>query len=128
MKRPKFVGLTIAEVHLGAFDYTVRVVTGPEAEAVRYANWLHDGATYSVDNRRGAIFRSTEPGAYVPVLWVPRPPKTPREHATLAHEAVHAAFELAGWAGIKYCDDSEEVFCHVAACIVNGALEAWGKK
>lgn len=122
--KDKWRGLRRFSVYLGVFDYAVRVVIGPQELAIRYIRWYHrtpgllqEDPTFT--SRRGlCVHRDT----YCPVIWIPRRPRTPREYATLAHEAFHAVGHVTRWAAITHGEATEEVFCHALGCIVNGVL------
>ena len=64
---------------------------------------------------RGKVFYRR---GYVPVLWIPRKPKTAREHATLAHESLHCVYHLFEWANLPMSRDTEEVAAHSMAHIM----------
>ncbi len=111
-------------IHLGAFDFTLWAVVGEDHAAVlRFvAAKLEDETLVggSFDGCRGRVFLRD---GYTPVLWIPRRPRTPREHATLAHEALHVTTVVMRWAGIPFGPDSEEAYAHVMAAIVAAVLE-----
>lgn len=118
MKR--WAGLTVRRIHLGTFDYTVHVVIGPQDKAVAYIQsfFKEPAGTVQLDPTRRGLCAHHFP--YCPVVWVPRRPTTAREHATVAHEALHAVGHAMRWAGIEYSESTEEVFCHALGCLVNG--------
>lgn len=129
MKKGKhrWPGLTIFRVYMGLFDYHVHVAIGPQAVAVQYVQWYHkgmlvdrDGVVGADDQRRGFCAYHAP---YCPVIWLPRRPRTAREHATLAHECLHAVGHIARWAAIDHSTATEEVFCHALGHLVNGILE-----
>lgn len=110
-------------LHLGVFDYTVRVVlTEDRHAAVRWIRgFLEDPRIEDerLDQNRGCVFHRE---GYAPVIWLPRKPRTPVEHATLAHEAMHVTRFVMLWAGIALSDDSEEVWTHTTGSIVKAVL------
>lgn len=50
-------------------------------------------------------------------LWMPRPPKTAREHATLVHEITHLVMYISDMCGIKYTEDNDEPFAYLAGWV-----------
>jgi len=111
-------------VHFGMFDFTVHVVIGDEREAMDFASGAHRkqySETHTLGRAYGTIYRHND---YEPVIWLPKFPKTTKEHGTLAHEALHAVNELARWAGLDMTYESEETFCHALDYIVEKVLEA----
>lgn len=120
----KWPGLQILSLHLGVFDYTVKVIIGPQERAVLWMTWYFreaKGVIHHDAGRRGLCVHR-EP--YCPVIWLPRKPRTSRDHAVLAHEALHAVGHLTRWAAIEHSEHTEEVFCHALGHLVNGVLEA----
>lgn len=109
-------------IHMGLFDFTVAVVTGPYANLAKYIQWKHENPTY-MQSEAAPRGRCHFTRGYVPVIWIPRYPKTPREHATLAHEALHAVFHIFDWADLPRTSDTEEVATHAMGFIVASVLE-----
>lgn len=62
-------------------------------------------------------------GGYVPIIWIPKKPRTAREHATLAHECLHVIFHLFEWANIPITRDTEEVMTHSMAYLITNAIK-----
>lgn len=117
-------GLKEIPVHMGAFDFTVICIIGKYKNVRKYVEWkfetsLPDGWLDVGYEPRGKYFFKM---GYVPVIWIPRYPKTSREHATLAHESLHAAYRLIAWTGMPITDDTEEVMTHSMAHIINTVL------
>lgn len=118
--------LQIINTHMGMFDYTVCCAIGDYEETVKFAQRrLDDNDTdFDASNKgylpRGKTFH--RPG-YVPIIWIPSKPASPREHATLAHEAIHAVFCLLGWASVPIDKLNDEVIAHATGHIVNRILE-----
>lgn len=119
--RDRWAGLKIIQIHMGVFDYSVRIVIGPEELAVKYTHWFtKKDFVPQVEGRRGFCALSQP---YCPIIWIPSKPRTPREFATLAHECFHAVGHVTRWAAIEHCEETEEVFCHALGHLVNGILE-----
>ena len=112
------------DIHMGMFDCAVRVVVGEFTLAHGYVQWLY-GDEPTIDEEQGLVRgRFYSHAEMVPVVWIPRAPKTPREHATVAHEALHAAvWVLRTWASMPFSDDTEEAFAHALGHLVNGITE-----
>lgn len=106
-------------LHLGAFDFTVRILISEDRpRVVRWVRDFFDDPSIPLDRLeecRGVYFGRH---GYAPIIWLPRKPQTPREHATLAHEALHVTRIVMGWAGIPMGEDGEEAWAHTLACIV----------
>jgi hypothetical protein len=124
-KRPsEFKRLKIFDIHMGCFDCTVRVVVGDFDLAERYVYWLYDKDPPPEQNQGGVRGRFYSHQDRIPVIWIPRRPRTPREHATVAHEALHATWwVMHQWAGMPFSDDTEETFTHALGHLVNWILE-----
>ena len=121
----KKLGLKEIHVHMGMFDFGINVVIGDYKSLTPYIQYKFDDKEFNTDYfdngyacRGKTVFRS----GYCPVIWIPRKPRTPREHATLAHECLHAVYHLQRWAGFKLGDDTEEVMAHGMAHIINEVL------
>lgn len=110
---------------MGAFDFEVIVVVGDYKTTLAYVSWKFDDKDTDLEAfdqeyipRGRCFFRR----GYVPVIWIPRKPKTPREHATLAHESLHAVFHLFEWANLPLTRDTEEVMTHSMSHIITNAI------
>ena len=117
--------LKVYRMEMGMFDFAVRLVVGDYHEAVKYCGRFfneRDFVEYDASINGGYVPRGKcfFKSGYVPVLWIPRVPKTPREHATFAHECTHAVFHLFEWASLPVSRDTEEAFCHALAHLING--------
>lgn len=115
------------KVHMGMFDYGINVVIGDYSGLEEYTRFKLDDdefelAIFDKDYlpRGKCLYR----GGYRPIIWIPRKPQTPREHATLAHESLHAMYHVARWAGFPLDDSTEEVMTHGMAHIINQILSA----
>jgi len=114
-------------ISMGMFDFDVICVVGNYENAVKYSAWkfeddfvieLGESSNKNYKPRGKCFFRA----GYVPVIWMPQRPKTPREIATLAHECLHAVFHLLDWAAIPATRDTEEVITHAQAHLVTNIL------
>lgn len=122
----RFRSLKLTRINMGMFDFEVKVIFYPSRKLVaEYAAWsfespkMYDDFDFEEFDARGTLFRKN---GYTPILWMPKKPKTPREMATLAHEAFHAIVEFAAWSSLVLSRETEEIFCHAVGHIVNGAL------
>lgn len=108
------------KVHMGLFDFSVEFYVGDHEETIKHvAKKFHK----EIDNdeiSRGYIPRGQTLFAkgYCPVIWLPRRPKSAREHATLAHECIHAVGHLFDWVGIDMVPANEEVLAHSVAHLI----------
>lgn len=119
--QPRLPGLTLAAIYLGVYDYTFWLAVGPFDQVKRFVAWKNADTQVQRHpaNVRGCIFRKPN---FTPVLWIPKLPRTAREHGTLAHEAFHLTYEVASWASIPLGDDSEEAYAHLLGALVTGIL------
>lgn len=119
-KSDRWKGLQRLTIHLGVFDYDIKVIIGPEGLAHQFAEWFTKKDIEPIEGRLGfCLF--CEP--YLPIVWIPRRPRTPREHATLAHECLHAVGHVTRWAAIQHSKETEEVFCHALGYLVDRILK-----
>src|SRR6185436_9998614 len=105
-------GFKEQRIHMGIFDFEVIVILGDYGKCEKYIQWKFEEKDLDIAcwdfgyEPRGKVFYKQ---GFVPVLWLPRKPKTPREYATLAHEALHCVYHLFEWASIPMTRDTEEV-------------------
>lgn len=125
-KKAKALGLQEIDIHMGAFDFTVVAVIGKYEKMTDYIRWKFEDKGFDAAQwergyapRGQCFFRR----GYVPGIWLPRRPRTPREYATLAHECLHAVYHMADWAGLALTRDTEEVMAHSMAHLINGILK-----
>lgn len=104
-------GLKEVRVDMGLFDFTVVCIVGDRANVQRFIRWKFDDMEFEnkAINPLGSCYY--HPG-YVPIIWIPRRPRSAREYGTLAHECVHAMERLMEWASIPPTEDTEEIVCH----------------
>ena len=120
------------QIHMGLFDFAVNFIVGPDDKKVyKYLGETWGDKTVAASNfnegytaRGRCYFRK----GWVPIIWLPRYPKTPREHATLSHECIHAVWHLFEWASLPMTRDNEEVLAHATSHLINGFLKKWGRK
>lgn len=125
MRKAQALNLREIRVDMGMFDFTVMVIIGKWEDAVKYASWKLEDADFNhEDSNRGYKPRGKTwmRRGYVPVVWIPAMPQTPREHATLAHEAIHAALFMFDWAMVRQSEETEEVLAHAVGHIVTKTL------
>lgn len=118
------LGLKEITVHFGAFDYDLICVVGPHKHVSKYVAGKNEQADFSFDptQYRGALFHRA---GYVPIIWLPRKPRTAVEHGALAHEVLHAVrIMLVDWAGMTLNEATDEAFCHALGTGVREILRA----
>lgn len=122
----KWKGIIENRVHMGVFDFEVVVVVGDYKTACSYALWKFEDKDTNLEDfdngyepRGKCFFRR----GYVPVIWIPRKPKTKREHATYAHECLHAVFHLFEWANLSINRETEEVMTHSMAHLITNGIK-----
>jgi len=132
-KKSKELNLLEAYTHMGAFDFAVYCVVGDYNNACRYVAWkFEDSAfeSFAQDSNKGyeprgkTFFRT----GYVPVIWIPKIPQTPREYATLSHECLHAVFYMMDWANVPTIIETDEVSAHAMAHLINNILSKISKE
>lgn len=113
-------------INFGLFDFTVFCVIGDYKNLTPYLQWKFDDKDFNTDNfdmgydcLGKCCFRT----GYVPVVWIPKKPKTAEEYGTLAHESFHAVWHLFEWANIPITKDSEEVMAHAISHLVRSILK-----
>lgn len=112
-------------VNMGIFDYTVAFVVGDLKYLEEYVRWKFDDKKFSLEEHGGgygALGKCLNKKGYVPIVWLPRKPETPKEYGTLCHECLHAAASLFDWAGITVVSETEEVFAHSVSYLVRSFL------
>lgn len=114
---------------MGMFDFGVNVVIGPKEELLSYVLYKLEVEKGSQDERNLTEFIDDEKrGCHVswrgfcPIVWIPRFPRTSREHATLSHECLHAVYRLFAWVSMPISSDTEEVATHALAHLVDAVL------
>lgn len=126
-KKSKELALEEIYVHMGMFDFAVYCILGDYDNSCKYVAWKFEEPEFenlAQDSNKGyrprgkTFFRS----GYVPVIWIPSKPTTPRELATLAHECLHATFRMMDWAGVPAIIETDEVICHAMAHLMNQIL------
>ena len=93
----KKLGLKEINIHMGLFDYTIICIVGKYESMNEYIQMKFDDKDFDLyewdkgfEPRGKCFYRA----GFVPVIWIPRYPKTPREHASLAHECLHSIYHL----------------------------------
>lgn len=126
MSKASSLGLKEIRISMGLFDFDVLCVVGKQENAAKYVQFkfeepeLNDETLDKGYEARGRCYFRV---GYVPILWIPHKPKTPREHGTLAHECLHAVMHLYDWAGMSVSYHNEEMMGHAAAHLVTTILE-----
>lgn len=128
------LGLREIRVNFGTFDRELICLVGPYANVGKFVAWKVDDPlvlkTIEQDDKSrgvGARGRYYHRRGYIPIIWIPRVPRTPREHATLAHEMLHVVRTIMEWAGIPLNEDTEEAYCHALGHGVEKVLAGLAK-
>jgi Zn-dependent peptidase ImmA (M78 family) len=118
----KKFGFTEVYIRMGLFEYTVVAVIGNGKNLSKYRDWKFDekGSEIETNDSQGLCLYKR---GYIPIIWIPRKPKTPREYATLAHECGHAVKHLFNWAGMQHSEDNDEVYTHSLSHLITNVLE-----
>ena len=119
--KAQMLGLKEKRVSMGLFDFEVICIVGNYKKSLEYVKWKFQDKESNLEEfdmeywpMGKCFFRR----GYVPVIWIPRKPRTKREHATFAHECLHAVFHLFEWAGLPLTRDTEEVMTHSMAHLI----------
>jgi len=121
------LGLQEKVIEMGLFDFDVVVAIGSRDRLEEYISFKYEIPDFDISKHetgyepRGQCFHCD---GYVPIIWIPNKPKTPREYGTLAHECVHAAKHVMRWAHVPDSDDTEEVLTHTVGYLVTKILDA----
>lgn len=124
--KAKALKLQEVRVKMGMFDFDVICIAGDYDKAAEYVAWKFEEKEFDAQESnkgyepRGKCFFRT---GYVPVVWIPKKPKTAREYATLSHECLHATMHLFDWAAVPTTPHTEEVMCHAMAHLITNILE-----
>jgi hypothetical protein len=121
------VKLRVIRVHFGIFDFGIVALVGPREAAGRYITRFQERAEPVVipENCRGYCMRRD---GHAPCIWLPRPPKTPREYGTLSHEILHAMVFFQEWKGEPLCIENEETYCHALGYCVTAVLDKLARR
>lgn len=122
--RPPF-GFKEIYTDFGLFDFQVVCIVGEKKNINAYVQWKLGDKNYDIEQVQDGyesngltIYRKN----FIPVIWIPRKPKTPKEYSTLCHESIHAALKGFEWAGLRVNDETEEVLTHAVAHLVENIL------
>lgn len=107
-------------IELPPFEFDVLVVLG-ERDACHRHICRRMGVDFpDIPATRGRCYHAD---GWLPHIWLPRKPRTPREIGTLAHEAAHAAMCLMHWTGATASAANDEFFGHTIGYIVSQVME-----
>lgn len=112
-------------LNAGTYDLQYYVVIGKDFDKIttfiKY-KLEDDEFEYHFKESRGACFQRFN---YIPIIWLPKKPRTAREYGAFCHECFHlTAYILDDWAGMKFKTGvSEEAYCHLLGKIVTDILD-----
>lgn len=132
-RKSKELNLQAYDISMGIFDFKVRVIIGEYQNALKYIAWMQkidDPDSIRADfivgkEPHGETFRGND---WIPVIWLPVYPTTPKQISTLSHESVHAMVAVYRWLNMPINYDTEEMLCHGMAHIVRETLTAFKPK
>ncbi len=106
------------QFRIDTFDACWQLFVAPKISEIpdkRYRQFLIDSEVS--DHWKGCYFtqEDDETGTCYLCIWL----HDLDDMGTIAHEAMHLTFDLMKRKGIKYCDESEEVYTYVLGQIVN---------
>ena len=121
MKSAKAFGFKAVGVRFDVYDYEFQVIFGKPDNVVAYvasrlgiASWDHPG------NHRGMTYLRS---GMAPIVWMPRPPRTPNELGTLSHELMHVVAAMLVGKGMGLTNASDEAFAYAMGYAVRRVLE-----
>ena len=114
-------GLVILTVHFGVFSHELMVALGAAESFEKFARWEYDDPDYvGPEHARGSF---SHRDGRIPVIWLPRYPRTPDDHGTMTHEVFHAVSHiLRDWAQMENNMHTEEAFAHAMGFCVTEIL------
>ena len=102
------------KIQAGTYDFTINVcITSDRKKALKFIRFKFENKICFSENDFDAKGKMFYREGWSPVIWLPKIPKTPREHGTVNHEIFHGVYYILSWAGIKLSESSEEAFCHL---------------
>ena len=119
-------GLREIRINLGLFDLNVLFVFGEHSKLEKYLRWKYEDKTITLVETKPNIPRGQTYGkpGYVPVVWMPRLPKTISEIATLAHESSHVMTAVLDWLDTPESRAADEIRGHGIGLLVRRILAA----
>lgn len=107
------------------FRYEFECIIGPKKNVGKYAATQHDNpahsADYEVTDQLAKFYCRT---GFVPIIWLPRFPRTPHDYELLAHEVGHAVIFMLEERGVPIDHKNDETFCYALGHGVRTILEA----
>lgn len=121
----KKLGFQEILIDMGMFDFRIVAVIGKVESLNEYIQFKLEDPEFDAENgnrgyppRGKCLYRT----GFVPIIWIPKKPRTPREYATLAHECMHAMRHVMHWAGLNSNEETEEVETHGVSHIIDVIL------
>lgn len=96
------------------FVYTMKKEYNIDIDSVGERDGEHAYVEYQGKNSPLFSFR---------YIWLKKLKKTPEYMGLLAHECLHATFEILDWAGMKYTRDGEEAYTYLLDNMIRQILE-----
>lgn len=106
----------------GLFDYQVATVIGERAEAEKWIKYKLEVDDLGYQDEFEPLGICHYRPRYIPIIWLPKIPKTPREFGTLSHEVFHAVCHFHEWANVPLDRSTEELAAHTISHIVTDIL------
>lgn len=111
-------------VHAGTYEYEVNVIFTKDLTKLRkYILYKMKSLPPDMEKFEIAKGMVVRMDGYCPILWLPRPPKTPDELAVLNHEIFHLTYTIMSYVGIPLTGSSEEAFAHLISHLTRQILE-----
>ena len=121
-KIKKFPKIRESNALLTGLGYEIKLIVSEDREQVKkfleyYFDEENEG--FCVEEHGGKCFIKDN---LVPIVWVPRKPKTTKEIGTLTHELGHALMKCFQFIDIKHTEETDEVWQHSIGYLVDWAL------
>jgi hypothetical protein len=106
-------------IYLDIYDFYVHFCIGDKDKTLKHVNKLlqlpdiqNNLAAFDLNHmdKKGLRFRRE---GYIPVVWLPRVPKTTEELGTLSHEIFHVTCDVCRHVSIPLTEYSEEAYCYI---------------
>lgn len=105
-------------VDMSFVDMQILCVFGNREVLQKKLRKVFDEPSLTIEPSNTKLGETFMKDGYIPVIWVPRKPKKPREYGTLAHEATHAVSYMFRYLKTPINEDTEEIFSKAVGYIV----------
>lgn len=121
MARNRF-GFAEITVQLDVYDAFFTCIFGKPDKLLPFLDQRLGRANWTAPEARHRGMTYTWTGK-APVVWMPRPPRSPAEIGVLAHEIVHVLTAILVEKGLRLTESSEEAFAYAMGFCLRSVLE-----